>query len=599
MALPGGQASGAGETWRATFSWPGDPGEITGAALEVGGSLLVDLPLPDRKRRRRRRSSQDTSDDVLRGEVGALRAQIERLRAELAGREREIIALREQADAPAAPAAAAFVTADEDAPTMDVARLEGELAELRDAEATRAEDMTIEIDRLSQERDAAHAAADEAVAAERERWQVELADLRESFADAAAEVEATHERHLAEVAELEAQLRIERAEVARLLAAAADREAAPAPVAAPAAVAPVAEVEADAPEATEPKAQDTVETDVLDPPAEPTAEATPTARFTAWVRETIGPELGAAPPAVGAPEGNGTVARDAEVTSWLRGATTDAPVVDDDEPDAPELRGSRIPAWLRGRIPPPVEHDEPVEDADTAGEAPPAPAEDAPPRESRIPAWLRGGTSAPTAADPPDAAEAPTADTEPADEDAGTVDTIAEADAVETPAADTATTDTATTADDDAAGDDTVAEAVADDARADDVTADDRSAADHDVTAGDGEFRAAALDRPAAERYVDGPDTEPRGVAWPKLDTETFTALRDRFRRPERDPVTHDETGEPLARPIRTRTERRVRHGATIAAGSTSAEVWALRVAAAILVAVLLTAFVLLLAYLA
>ena len=114
VALPGGQASGAnGETWRATFCWPGDPGEITGAALEVGGNLLVDLPLPDRKRRRRRRSSQDTSDDVLRGEVGALRAQIERLRAELAGREREIIALREQADAPAAPAAAAFATADE------------------------------------------------------------------------------------------------------------------------------------------------------------------------------------------------------------------------------------------------------------------------------------------------------------------------------------------------------------------------------------------------------------------------------------------------------------------------------------------------------
>ena len=321
---------------------------------------------------------------------------------------------------------------------------------------------------------------------------------------------------------------------------------------------PVAEVEA-----TEPKAQDTVETDVLDPPAEPAAEATPTARFTAWVRETIGPELGAAPPAVGAPEGNGTVARDAEVTSWLRGATTDAPVVDDDEPDAPELRGSRIPAWLRGRIPPPVEHDEPAEDPGAA------PAEDAPARESRIPAWLRGGTSAPTAAEPPDTAEAPTADTEPADEDA-----------------------TRTTVD-------TVADAVADDARADDVTADDRSAADHDVTAGDGEFRAAALDRPAAERYVDEPDTEQRGVAWPKLDTETFTALRDRFRRPERDPVTHDETGEPLARPIRTRTERRVRHGATIAAGSTSAEVWALRVAAAILVAVLLTAFVLLLAYLA
>ena len=98
VALPGGQMGANGETWRASFGWPGDPGEITGAALEVGGNLLVDLPLPDRKRRRRRRSSQDTSDDVLRGEVGALRSQIERLRAELAGREREIQGLREQLD---------------------------------------------------------------------------------------------------------------------------------------------------------------------------------------------------------------------------------------------------------------------------------------------------------------------------------------------------------------------------------------------------------------------------------------------------------------------------------------------------------------------
>ena len=87
---------------------------------------------------------------------------------------------------------------------------------------------------------------------------------------------------------------------------------------------------------------------------------------------------------------------------------------------------------------------------------------------------------------------------------------------------------------------------------------------------------------------------------WPKLDTDAFAALRERFRRPPRDEVVHDENGAPvLARPIRTRTERRVRHGATIAAGRTPAEVWTLRIVAAIVVAILLTAFVLLLTYLA
>ena len=87
---------------------------------------------------------------------------------------------------------------------------------------------------------------------------------------------------------------------------------------------------------------------------------------------------------------------------------------------------------------------------------------------------------------------------------------------------------------------------------------------------------------------------------WPKLDTDAFAALRERFRRPPRDEVVHDENGAPvLARPIRTRTERRVRHGATIAAGRTAAEVWTLRIVAAIVVAILLTAFVLLLTYLA
>ena len=115
------------------------------------------------------------------------------------------------------------------------------------------------------------------------------------------------------------------------------------------------------------------------------------------------------------------------------------------------------------------------------------------------------------------------------------------------------------------------------------------------------EVRAAALGAAPAERLAGEPgDDGRRGVNWPKLDTDTFAALRERFRRPPREDVVHDANGVPvLARPIRTRTERRVRHGATIAAGRTPVEVWSLRIAAAIVVVVLLTAFVLLLAYLA
>jgi hypothetical protein len=76
VALPGGHFGAAEESWRAAFAWPGDPGAITGAELEVGGSVVVDLPLPDRRRRRRKRQAVDPGDEALRAEVGALQAQV-------------------------------------------------------------------------------------------------------------------------------------------------------------------------------------------------------------------------------------------------------------------------------------------------------------------------------------------------------------------------------------------------------------------------------------------------------------------------------------------------------------------------------------------
>jgi hypothetical protein len=217
VALPGGHFGAAGETWRASFSWPGDPGEITAAELEVGGNLVVELPLPDKRRRRRRRAGgEQHTDEVLRSEAAALRGQVERLRAELAGREREIIALRAQldeADEDEAPA-----PAEPDDRTVEIQRLAGELQRLRDEKLAGAEAMTVEIQRLSAERDAARGDAEAAVAAERARWQEDIDELRQAFADAAAEAEEARDRHRAELAALEEQLRAERAEVARLSA---------------------------------------------------------------------------------------------------------------------------------------------------------------------------------------------------------------------------------------------------------------------------------------------------------------------------------------------------------------------------------------------
>jgi hypothetical protein len=274
VAMPGGHVGVAGETWRATFAWPGDPAEITGAELEVGGSLVVDLPLPDRRRRRRRRSAVDQqNDEALRAEVDALRGQVDRLRAELAGREREIIALHAQLDQQAGeedePARAGAddrtvelkKLAGADEMTVEIQRLVGEVERLHDEKQTAAEEMTVEIrrlageverlqeekaagagammtelERLAAERDAARAETEAAVAAERERWQTEIDELRQAFADAAAEAEEARDRHRAALAALEDQLREERAHVARLStqlparpAQAADREQATGP----------------------------------------------------------------------------------------------------------------------------------------------------------------------------------------------------------------------------------------------------------------------------------------------------------------------------------------------------------------------------------
>src|SRR3954447_22910547 len=77
-AVPGGGApSSAGERWTAAFPWPHGVVEIDGAELEIGRSLVVELPPP---RRRRRRYAEAPADSALRAELAELRAQIAELR---------------------------------------------------------------------------------------------------------------------------------------------------------------------------------------------------------------------------------------------------------------------------------------------------------------------------------------------------------------------------------------------------------------------------------------------------------------------------------------------------------------------------------------
>jgi predicted nucleic acid-binding Zn-ribbon protein len=246
VALPGGHLGVAEDIWRAAFEWPGDPADITAAELEVGGSVVVDLPLPDRRRRRRRRPAAEAGDEALRAEAGVLRAQVERLRGELAARERENMQLSAQLEARTGEE---DVVAEAGAPTVEIERLSSEQQELTaelqrlagERDRTRAE-LSAEVERLQAQR-AELATEVQRLRGEHERTSVDLErlrdagersraeidELRQAFSDAAVEAEEARDRHRAEVTKLEDELRAERAAVARLTAQLAQRPELPPP----------------------------------------------------------------------------------------------------------------------------------------------------------------------------------------------------------------------------------------------------------------------------------------------------------------------------------------------------------------------------------
>jgi hypothetical protein len=339
VAVPGDHAQA--EDWLAEFPFAADPAEIVAAELEVGRSVVVELPLPDKRRRRRRRPTSQETGEVLRAEAGALRGQVERLRAELAGREREIMQLKRELDAldteERAALAAAGTQEHQALPQLEQATVEiARVAAERDAAVAESERAAAERDALREdaekaaaaggdreqalvsERDAARAQA----AAERERREREVGELREAFAEAAAEAESTRDRHRAETEQLNQALETERAEADRLrdelgaarAAAARLRRERAAPAGPDTAETPTARRRAAAPP-TEP----------MEPPAPPVSDDT-------TVEDPDAPGLGPAqffepplrtgdPPPESQPFGPRAAAAVASVREWLEART--------------------------------------------------------------------------------------------------------------------------------------------------------------------------------------------------------------------------------------------------------------------------------------
>ena len=143
---------------------------------------------------------------------------------------------------------------------------------------------------------------------EGERARADIDDLREAFSDAAAEAEASRDRHRAELAALEDELRTERATVARLTAELAERPQLPPPATesarrAASAAPPTEPLEAPDADPLPALASAASLTDALDPPgplragsrpaSQPGVEHDPSpSRIAAWLRSGRASEAG-------------------------------------------------------------------------------------------------------------------------------------------------------------------------------------------------------------------------------------------------------------------------------------------------------------------
>jgi len=188
-AMPGGQVPVNGERWRAAFAWPHDAVDVEGAELEIGRSLVVDLPVP-----RRRRRSRSDADRALRED--AERRLAEERAATAAVRETLATAREEARSAMAAEAEeterlrAELVSARNEAGRV-LAAERAETARLRTELSARPA-----ADRRGEETDEAGRRMYERISRELERERATVRDLRREL-DAEQSQTAEHRRSVA------------------------------------------------------------------------------------------------------------------------------------------------------------------------------------------------------------------------------------------------------------------------------------------------------------------------------------------------------------------------------------------------------------------
>jgi hypothetical protein len=193
-AHPGGHF-GRGGKWRALFTYDGEPEAITGAELEIGRRLVVDLPPP-------RRRSPRTDGKALEEE----RTRREELEATLAERDAEITGLRDEAET-------AIGQRDD-----EIDKLRAEVEEMRaalaaaEAERDRA---AIELSGRDAEIAALREDAEQRLAAER----AAATEIREKLATAREEANTTIETEAQETERLRAELQAARDEAERTVSA--------------------------------------------------------------------------------------------------------------------------------------------------------------------------------------------------------------------------------------------------------------------------------------------------------------------------------------------------------------------------------------------
>jgi hypothetical protein len=192
-AMPGGQLD---ERWRATFAWDGPAIDIERAELEVGRTLVVDLPAP------RRRSSADRPAEPLEERLAAAEAEAEAAREELARLREDLNTAAEETEQALTAAREVEASLREEAAGLktELERAQG-LLEQRDSQlgATRAG--------LERERNDLRELRDRL-----EEADAELARERDRLAEATEELERERDR-LAEATE---ELERERDESGRL-----------------------------------------------------------------------------------------------------------------------------------------------------------------------------------------------------------------------------------------------------------------------------------------------------------------------------------------------------------------------------------------------